>query len=117
MFTSASIETGAPALQLVDDARFRDGSGLLLCPSTTVEAAAQPSGKSALPCRTAEAAVLVVVRAHAQRVASDQQLAPPRVRGSALRQADDVTERDFVPWVRGAFLAKLRLAFGAGSQC
>jgi len=73
MFTSASIETGAPALQLVDDARFRDGSGLLLCPSTTVEAAAQPSGKSA----TAEAAVLVVVRAHAQRVASDQQLAPP----------------------------------------
>jgi len=77
MFTSASIETGAPALQLVDDARFRDGSGLLLCPSTTVEAAAQPSGKSALPCRTAEAAVLVVVRAHAQRVASDQQLAPP----------------------------------------
>lgn len=25
-----------------------------------------------------------------------------------------MTERDFVPWARGAFLAKLRLAFGAG---
>ena len=94
--------------------RVRDGSGCRPARSTTVEVAALLSGKSAMPCRTAEAAALVV-GGRLLKIWRRSATHSPRTRGAALRQAEDVTERDFVPWVRAAFLAKLRLAFDAGS--